>query len=516
MNLTSDLTRDKYNQQIVNEILQSGKSCCFDESLLRTQEGCNILKKLRITLGSKRLFYQKDIEQRLPQKTAKDKRIYREVKELLSSMRLEVGPGNSPFMVTADINLAEYLGNRSGHKRIYILTQNGKLRNWQEVRDEKLGRAINLLGNTLIDKKCWIASSALASARINRFAEVLTKLPEITRSQVIALDISISKAMKNQRIADSVRHLSSLCTAPKLKEIFPAASEEEMLALAITHSDKKSTLLTIWNDAEQAKKVYDLANTTARAKLRLQNVAFCQLSWAGQLEPLEGFNGNNLARELFDSGEQTPAEPDTGSGVRLQLRNIAHHFNLQPKNLVTRLLKHDPKHIANQLDVLTLDQIAFICKQNPQPTPDDALQRTLGPKLGKRVAQCSLEEIENDIGDDPMKRELAIIYARRWEKLDILRALLDEADILSPYCFNNWFKRSQNTGHNLKLEDLMLDNSYYQLLHQVIDKSLYLENVEDAIAKLQLLQRSAIITEVRNRARIILDKAAARGAKTAG
>ena len=138
-------------------------------------------------------------------------------------------------------------------------------------------------------------------------------------------------------------------------------------------------------------------------------------------------------------------------------------------------------------------------------TPDEQTIRTSGTVLGKQISRLSLEELKDCVGNDPARQALAIIYARRWNMPHILEHFLSESVILSPYCFENWFKRSQNAQQHITLEELMLNNTYYDFLRQVITKTPFVDESGDSVKKLHLLQSSATISEVRKRADHILN-----------
>lgn len=508
------------NQAILDTIIQpiiSKKSktiYCFDESMLSTREsrdGLKILRYLRQNIGSRHLFCEKSVKDNLEPDEREGLQF---LEDLLVDEKSIDDPGASPCMITRNINLAEFLGQRVGENRIFILNKRGQLRSWKEERSENMLRTVEELGNTLVDNKCWLSSSVLRASRITRFVEALEKSQETTRSHVLVLDKSISKACrKNESVSETLNKLTSLCAYQQIQNAMPEAREAELLALAISYADKGSTLLTVWNAAAQAEKVWNLVEATPGGANRLRNVAFCELTWYGKLVPLRNFNKNQLAQELLISTAQGTASSPTYERPReATLLSVANYLGVDRQTLKEELSIFERRIVANDLLALSQKQLNFICQKFAQPKPDETLLRAIGPKLGKSIAKHQMEEIRAIIDHDSPKRELAIIYARRWQKEDILQVLLDESEYLSPYCFNNWFKRSQNTEHNMSLEDLLLSNTYYNLLIQVIDKSLHLSNADDAIAKLQLLQRSAIVAEVRKRAGAILESAAAKGA----
>lgn len=507
MNILTDTEIIERNKHILDEIKQSGKTCCFDESLPVTHEGRIILRHLRVQLGSRRLFIEALVEDKISQREGSSIAM-----QFLKGLNVHPAAGPMHYLVTRDINLAEYIGRRTSETRVYILNNNGLLRSWKEERGENMARAINDVGNTLAGTCCWVSSSALASARICRFAEIMEQLPESSRAQLHLLDVSAGKASrKSSRAGEAIRKLTSLCSCQGVEAAFPSAHENTLLALVIIYAPRNASLITIWNSAEQAERVCDIVESYPEGKDRLRNVAFCELSWYGKLVPLKNFTRNNLVREILQAAPDETSTQSTKS-PRPDLFALAVFLNKQIEPLRIKLMDLHENDIANPADTLSQEQINFLCSQFPLPEPDEQMLKTCGPQLGKMVAKLSLNEIQEAIGSNPQKRELAIIYARRWEKTDMLQALLNEAELLSPYCFNNWFKRSQNAERSMVLEDLLLNGTYYNLLQQVIEKTPYFARSEDAVSKLQLLQRSAIVAEVRKRASRILELIGPKGA----
>ena len=509
MNTLTKIDIIERNKHILDEIQQSSKTCCFDESLPVTHEGRIILSYLRHKLGSRRLFMEALVADKISQHEGNSIAM-----RFLESLNVQPAAGPMHFLVTRDINLAEYIGHRTSETRVYILNNNGVLRAWKEERSENMARAVNDVGNTLARTCCWVTSSALAASRISRFAEILEQLPESSRAKVHMLDVSAGKACKkHSRAQVAIRKLTSLCSFQGVEAAFPTAHENTLLAMAIIYAPRNESLITVWNSAEQAERVCEIVASYPEGKDRLRNVAFCELSWYGKLVPLKNFTRNNLAREILQGVPDEMVTQVTARQRSLTLIELADFLGLSSDQpLIIKLFKQDEDNIANANDILSQEQINFLCSQFSLPEPDEQLQKTCGPQLGKMVAKLSLNEIQEAIGRNPQKRELAIIYARRWEKEDILQALLNEAKLLSPYCFNNWFKRSQNAERSMGLEDLLLNGTYYNLLQQVIEKTPYFAHSEDSVSKLQLLQRSAIVAEVKKRASYILKLIEPKGA----
>jgi hypothetical protein len=296
----------------------------------------------------------------------------------------------------------------------------------------------------------------------------------------------------------------------------PAAKEWELIALSLYYAAKDQCLLTVWNDAEEALRVWKMVEGMDKGKERLSHVAFCQFSWYGKLEALKGFSQLSGTETLLP-GKPEQKTPELTRIFPPTVNSIASYLKKETRELQTKLSLEFVDTIFTPTSTLKPEHIQFLVCDAYQDDfkarePGEQAIRSAGAKLGKLISRVSIEEIRKIAGSDATWRELGIIYARRWGKAEILQALLNDSEVLSPYCFNNWFKGSQNKEHNMTLEELMLNSTYYHLLIQVINKSAYLTKATDTIDKLQLLQRSAVISEVRKRARDILKMAAEKGA----
>lgn len=506
--------------EIIQKIKQSGKIFCFDESFLMSPKGLELAQKLRSSLGSNRFFYLQGIEEKLKEKKKNPAEAYQASQALnfLQSITISgVTPTDSLLMLTQDINLAEYLGKRSGESSVYFLHRNGSFRCWKDERNDNLKDTQEQLADVLADKKCWITSSALASARLTRFTEVVQQLPAPVRANVQILDASAQRAIsRNLKVEKTVNKLSSLCCKHLLGAALPAAKEWELIALSLYYGAKDQCLLTVWNDTEEALRVWKMVEGMDKGKERLSHVAFCQFSWYGKLEALKGFSQLSGTETLLP-GKPEQKTPELTRISPPTVNSIASYLKKETRELQTTLSLEFEDIIFTPTSTLKPEHIQFLVRDAYQDEfkarePGEQDIRSAGAKLGKLISRVSIEEIRKIAGSDATRRELGIIYARRWGKAEVLQALLNDSEVLSPYCFNNWFKGSQNKEHNMTLEELMLNSTYYHLLIQVINKSAYLTKATDTIDKLQLLQRSAVISEVRKRAQDILKMAAEKGA----
>ena len=539
------------NRTILDEIINSSKTCFYDHTLLLSPEGLSIASFLRRMLGSRireeqktgGLYHLPGLKEKLNQRKQmlegelqklKDspeykqqpspEKLVRKVTRLESDLQrveraleseLSTNPlpenlaqkRNSLILLTADINLAEHIGKRSGENCIYFFWKNKMLRNWRDLRAEKIEVTRNSLEELLPDTPCWITSSTLASARLSRFTDALLKLPESMHRAVKLLDISAGEAEKKSRgAADTIQKLSSCCGIQPLGEALVTNREDELLALIISHTKKGQTLVTVWNDKNQAERVRQLV-VKAGAEAHLRRVAFCQFNWFGKLERLSEFPDNPMACTLCGTSADTE-EPREYSNPAFDVFEKA--LGISRVERITALNGWEKQKGKSPHAELSNETFRYLCEEKfPDKmvkfTPDEQTIRTSGTVLGKQISRLSLEELKDCVGNDPARQALAIIYARRWNMPHILEHFLSESVILSPYCFENWFKRSQNAQQHITLEELMLNNTYYDFLRQVITKTPFVDESGDSVKKLRLLQSSATISEVRKRADHILN-----------
>ena len=539
---------------ILEEIQNSKKICCFDESILISDEGVSIASYLRGELGSNKFFHLPRMEQRLEElknnltnelKTIEaseefkqappSRRLVKKVTILETKLKAveeaqslgllgtTTKPKGKPVvMITGDINLAEYLGMRNSKHNVYLLCFNKEHRKmelcrWSDVRNTEIQKTRNYLSRILAESPCWISSSALASARLSRFTEALQELPRTLQEQVKILDYSACQAAKKSpETAGRLNKLVSFCKTQELGKALPTATENELLALAICYAAKDENIITIWNDKRQAEQVRQIVRSREGEK-QLGRVAFFQFNWFGNLEELSDFPDNELAKALGGSlgSEENTDTQNPASLPYPTIQKLANALGTDIyaiKEILIDKLNALSRNVSLRFDAtLSNEDFRSLCQEKEfqqkivERFPDEQTIRTTGALLGKQISRLSLEGIKEIIGDSPARNELAIIYARRWEMSYILENLLKATDILSPYCLENWFKRSQNAQQHMTLKDLMLNNTYYNFLREVVVKTPYVDSASDAITKLRLLQASAEIPEIRKRAGCILD-----------
>ena len=68
--------------------------------------------------------------------------------------------------------------------------------------------------------------------------------------------------------------------------------------------------------------------------------------------------------------------------------------------------------------------------------------RSIGSQLAQLVKNEHTEAVWELVGDSQPRLSLAILYALRWGRLSLLQSLTDKAEVVSAYCFDNWFKKS--------------------------------------------------------------------------
>lgn len=531
------------NLEVLNTICNSGKELCFDESMLLSREGREILLYMRIHMGSQRFFIHTSVEQNLrklngtalpPRKAEEVKKALLFLDDLLIENKDYAQNPLRPYMLTRDISLAEFLAERSSEERVYILNNEQKVLTWRTERENNNRRTLAGVQRALSTGLCWLTSSALASSRATRFIGLLPSLPETMQSRVHLLDISKNKALdKTPGTLKTTSEISKTrITEHNVAGAFPIADEITLLTAMVTYSDKNVPLYTVWNDIQQAEELRNKLSTLPNGKELLAKVGFCELSWYGNLVPLRNMNDNLIAQKLLAAAtiQTTPTTP-ANEEQDLTVLDMAFELGLQPHIIVgslfsrgltanptTKLSKENVNYLRNKFSQSTPSTengsvtTPTFTAEAPQ-VPDAQTIRSFGPMLGQVVREAPLSQIRELIANNRVKRELALIYARRWDRADIVGALLDDSESLSSYCFENWFKRSQNATRNIGQEDLLLNEKYYSLLRRLIGKSPDLSGCNDSMGKLHHLSINAITQTARKRAADIMQLAQAKGAR---
>lgn len=530
------------NLEVLASIAASGKELCFDESMLLSREGREILLYLRVHLGSKRFYINTSVEQNLcklkdtnltEEKAAEVSKALLFLNDLLIEHTDPLLNPVRPCMLTRDINLAEFLAERSSDDRVYILNNEKKVLPWATERDNNNRKAIEGLQKALTTGQCWLTSSALASSRTNRFRNLLATLPETLQTRVHQLDISRIKAVeKNPSVLKpSTSSKNAHIEEHNVSTAFPQADEISLLANVVKYSDKTEPLYIIWNDITQAEQLKQLLLAEPNSESQLERVGFCELSWYGGPVPLRHMNDNPIAKKLLTATEALPSSTDTH---KLTVLDMAFELAQQPHVIIGALISRgifsNPATELDGKDVTFLrEKFASRTAEKSHQTspvsieghtdapqaPDEHTIRLLGPKLGQLVREATPEQMKEIIGNDAVKRELSIVYACRWNRAKLTKKLLKDANSLSSYCFRNWFKRSQNATEHMSQEDMLLNDEYYSMLREVISKSPDLRDSDETMRKLKHLSLNAVTQEARNRAADIMNTAATKGATIA-
>lgn len=463
------------NFKILSNLVESGKNLCFDESILLCKEGRQILLYLRFQVGNERFYINRSVIESLKNSVEKQKNPEAAEAQLFIT-DLMGGSYNPhrivqrPVMLTRNIGLAEYLSEKWDSSCVYILNNEMHLIPWKEEETANRERAIRALNTALRRGNCWFTSSALASARLTKFAKLLSNLPSELCKRVHFADISARRScMKNAKSNQALELLKdNQATEHNLSTALATASEFDLMVEVLRYSAPQENMYTVWNDAEEAEALIMKVRGLPHGREILAHTYFLELGWHGHFMQLRGLRS------------QTP-------------------------DLIKTVLN---EAVAPELKFNT-------DTDNTAPTePDKQTVRSIGPQLGTHVRNMDIDELRSIIGNDAVKRELAIVFARRWDRPDILKDLLADATVLSPYCFANWFKRSQNATQNMSTEDLLNNNDYYYMLQQVIEKSPHLGNSQETMNKLNFVMFNADSAEARRRAEQILRAAIAKGANS--
>ena len=136
-----------------------------------------------------------------------------------------------------------------------------------------------------------------------------------------------------------------------------------------------------------------------------------------------------------------------------------------------------------------------------------------GPLLAQLVKYGQEEAVLAAAAKSPVHRAMAALYACRWAKPELLGRVLQDAADLPPYCFDHWFKKSNNSPRCVKTEQLLEEDVYYEALRCVVRNTCGLHGASPSVAVLYGLSKPEG-TLVSLRAKALLEMLRKRGVDT--
>ena len=112
-----------------------------------------------------------------------------------------------------------------------------------------------------------------------------------------------------------------------------------------------------------------------------------------------------------------------------------------------------------------------------------ALQKSIGPALGKLVKNGEVEQLVDRVKKSPSWLVPMLLSARQHGRVAVLSALLSESPRLPAYCLEHWFERRRTGGPTVV--QLLSEREYIILLRRIVALSVNLASAEAAIRTLK-------------------------------
>ena len=379
--------------------------------------------------------------------------------------------------LTADFALAEVLGSYA-EKITFLDRLNKQVHDWREIRASRVVDAQHELAGILADSDMVLTSSALCSPYLHQFLlniqavapakDRLPLLPGIAFQNVNEfhhLSWATEDLLEN---AELVRNVCCETYYPSEPAFLDA------LFYARASGRRVTVVVSGWDDVVQR---YDAR--TAAFQHQTDAVNFRVITPAGGLTPL------------------------------LNLWRLRKFFDLNEA--------HFPKAPAQEDSFISSPE-AQLPPETAQPESEsasmDEIVQLEGTSLALLVKSDQNEAVHEIAEKSRNHRALAILYSCRWGKPTLLASLLERAEELPGYCFNHWFKRSQKAQRIVPIEELLLNDAYYECLRCVVQNTKDFQEQSASITVLQAFARGAGEC-LPQRARAVLEMLRARGVNVA-
>lgn len=372
--------------------------------------------------------------------------------------------------LTADSALAEVL--RGYAERItYLERQGGLVRDWREHRTETVPLAEAELAVLLKESDVVLSSSGLRSPFLRQFLlnvqhlaanhkRLRPILHELSQAQISAdghLSLELLELLESSEV---VKHCG--CETPYRSE----TAMLDALYYARSAGRRVTVIVSGWDDVVQR---YDARSHAAEPGADAVN--FRVISPTGGLVPL--LNAWQLRKLRKPEIMTFPLAPIPASAEQ----ESEPHVDVEAPDV--------PHTIEEEVS-------------------------SIGSQLAQLVKNEHTEAVWELVGDSQPRLSLAILHALRWGRLSLLQSLTDKAEVVSAYCFDNWFKKSPRNPDCMTGAQLLADDTYYAQLRIVIRKSKEFSPDSPSIRELATLVSQGE-PEAASRAKAILEILRARG-----
>lgn len=380
--------------------------------------------------------------------------------------------------LTADYALAEMLGLYAD-KITFLDRRSGQVGDWREVREARIAAARQSVSRVLCESDVVLTASGLRSPHLLQF---LRNVQDVAsgKSQLPVLH-KLSRELLHEQGHLSLEVLDLLENGDVVRndgcEVHYESETTMLDALyyARTSGRRITMVVSGWDAAVQR---FDAR--TASHEHHADAVNFRVIAPAGELVPL--LNAWRIRRFYGVSPVAFARAPEPA-----EFTSSAPASEPEP---ASPEITPEPVHLVSILSILKKD----------------------GPQLAQLVNAEKEELVLDAAARSENHRALAILFACRRGKVSLLDLLLQDAQELPGYCFENWFRKSARGPRYVSKSDLLLNDAYYKCLHQVLQHTRDLRAQSAAVTELQNFVKTGDAA-VRERAAEVLKMLLACGVK---
>lgn len=379
---------------------------------------------------------------------------------------------NKVRFLTADMALAEAL-SLYGAEILYLSRQDECVFDWRELREQRCKDSLNQLKELVLHTDVVLTSSVLQSPYLEQFllnveslalsAKHLPILHPVSLENCTHLSLKVLEMLENGKI---IRKNGCETKYPTEQALLDA------LYYARLSGRRVCMLVSGWDEVVCGYDARSRAAEVAPDDVRF----FVLLPW-GELSPLLAHKRVRLFAEKIQNklapnpeAKPEPAALSAQPSVDVEVE--------KPAPAVEPVESAAPSEQKKKRS-LSMEEFA-------------GLAHRYNPKVGKRVREGSPDTLADELQQlNPDEPEamivLGILSARRQNKPQMVKPLIDAVKPIHPYCLQHWFRTG--TGNNSPKRETILNNDdFFRLTMSIIDKSPNLEPCSGLISQLKSIK----------------------------
>lgn len=421
-----------------------------------------------------RLPEERDIQKSLPpEKTVQADTVFRRI-----AIRCVEG-GKAVRFLTADLALAAALSAYEG-VQVSFLPREGAVAAWSSVREAYIPKAVDSLREKLLFSDVVLSSSGLLSPYIMQFLRNVAAAS--VPGECLPIVHKLSKEAAGDRghltrellvmlgNADVVRSFGSEAKYATERALLDA------LYFARTSGRPVSVVVADWSVADWYNPL------TRAAEMMPDAVNFYVLNAWGELCPL--LRDWRLLRAVEGKSEPPPATVESVVAASEPVPKKEKSLPAQEVHAGAEAQKNKEAKNEPQDNKSVLSMEAF-----------DELAKKYNQKVGVRVRLDSLDTLAEELRQlNPEEPEamivLGILSARRQNKPEMAKKLIEKVKALHPYCLQTWFRQGKG-AHSPKVETILKNDAFFKLTKSIISKSRNLKPCIGLVARLNSLRPKA-------------------------